>query len=123
MNYGKKLEQILKNQRITQTELAKKSGVSQGVISAYIKKGSIPSEDYFEKINNALQTLTNSDIGITYADITNEYTFTHPDDKDAREPENNYYSNRKYIDHIIEMNTKLVDANRELINAIINLKQ
>ena len=51
--FGERLMKIMKKQRVSQTELAKLVGVSQGMISQYLK-GSIPRGDLLFKIAEVL---------------------------------------------------------------------
>ena len=54
MLYGQRIRELRKEKKVSQIDLAKKAGVSQGAISFYERDENVPSSDILQKICVAL---------------------------------------------------------------------
>lgn len=72
---GKNIRELIRHKRMTQRELAERTGITTSSISRYIKGERIPNSEILVKIASALNTDTNSLLGIENKDELSELDF------------------------------------------------
>ena len=71
MNFGEKLKQLRKNQKMTQQQLADRLGVAKSVVSYYESGDRYPSYDVLIKIATTFHVTTDYLFGIEHDRILN----------------------------------------------------